>query len=137
MKLEFHHINYASEEVEALNDFYLNILKMDPIPPQNFIRTTATQNSGYDGKIMFATKKEIVGSVQNNVLQKLKETIELRHEFLTQKGLEKDHQLQTDKERRDFLRFAKSKYHAQSEQREWQKLDKEEVGILKMHKRKH
>ena len=66
MKLEFHHINYASEDVEALNDFYLNILKMDPIPTQNFIRTTATQNSGYDGKIMFATE----GKVQMHLAEK-------------------------------------------------------------------
>ena len=29
LKLEFHHINYASDDVEALNDFYVNILKMD------------------------------------------------------------------------------------------------------------
>ena len=66
MKLEFHHINYASEDVEALNDFYLNILKMDPIPTQNFIRTTATQNSGYDGKIMFATE----GNIQMHLAEK-------------------------------------------------------------------
>lgn len=66
MKLEFHHINYASEDVEALNDFYVNILKMDPIPTQNFIRTTATQKSGYDGKIKFITE----GSMQMHFAEK-------------------------------------------------------------------
>ena len=59
MKLEFHHINYVSEDVEALNDFYINILKMDPIPTHNFIRTTATKNSGYGGKIKFTTEGNI------------------------------------------------------------------------------
>ena len=59
MKLEFHHINYVSDDVEALNDFYINILKMDPIATHNFIRTKATQNSGYDGKIKFTTEGNI------------------------------------------------------------------------------
>tara|TARA_Y200000002_G_C22481783_1_gene579050 strand:+ start:207 stop:443 length:237 start_codon:yes stop_codon:yes gene_type:complete len=59
LKVEFQHINYASDDVEGLNDFYVNILKMDPIPTQNFIRTTATQNSGYDGKILFSTEGNI------------------------------------------------------------------------------
>ena len=59
MRLEFHHINYVSDDVEALNDFYVNILKMTSIPTHNFIRTTATQNSGYDGKIKFTTEGNI------------------------------------------------------------------------------
>ena len=50
---------------------------------------------------MFATKKVIVGSVQNNVLQKLKETLELRREYLNKAGMEEDKILETDKERRD------------------------------------
>ena len=32
---------------------------MDPIPTHNFIRTTATQNSGYGGKIKFTTEGNI------------------------------------------------------------------------------
>ena len=66
MKLEFHHINYASDDVEALNDFYVHILKMVPMPTHNFIRTTATQNSGYNGKIMFTTD----GNIQMHLAEK-------------------------------------------------------------------
>ena len=32
---------------------------MDPIPTHNFIRTTATKNSGYGGKIKFTTEGNI------------------------------------------------------------------------------
>ena len=39
---------------------------MDPIPTQNFIRTTATQSSGYDGKIMFTTE----GNIQMHLAEK-------------------------------------------------------------------
>ena len=56
LKLEFHHINYVSKDVDALHDFYVNILKMDEIAPQNFPRTDATRETGYDGKIKFATE---------------------------------------------------------------------------------
>ena len=66
MKLEFHHINYSSDDVEALNDFYVNVLKIDPIPTQNFIRTIATQNSRYDGNIMFTTE----GNIQMHLAEK-------------------------------------------------------------------
>ena len=72
---------------------------------------------------MFATKKVIVGSVQNNVLQKLKETLELRREYLNKAGMEEDKILETDKERRDFLQFAKKKFHEQPEQVEKQRED--------------
>ena len=70
-------------------------------------------------------------------LQQLKNTIELRHAFLEEAGLNKNHVLRTAKERHDFLRFAKSKYHEQSEQREKQKRDMKEGGILGMQKGKH
>ena len=66
LKLEFHHINYSSDDVEALNDFYVNVFKTDPIPTQNFIRATATQNSRYDSNIMFT----IEGNIQKHLAEK-------------------------------------------------------------------
>lgn len=55
MKLEFHHINYVSDDVDRLHDFYTEVLGLDVIPIQNFPRSEATDNRGYDGKIRFAT----------------------------------------------------------------------------------
>jgi glyoxylase I family protein len=55
MKLEFHHINLVSENVDRLHDFYTNVLGLDDIPQDNFPRTQATQDHGYSGKIRFAT----------------------------------------------------------------------------------
>ena len=34
MKLEFHHINYVSKDVDELDDFYRNILQMEPVPTE-------------------------------------------------------------------------------------------------------
>ena len=56
MKLEFHHINYVSKDVGELDDFYRNILQMEPLSPKNFPRTDATDSSGYAGKIRFVTE---------------------------------------------------------------------------------
>ena len=56
MKLEFHHINYVSKNVDELNDFYKNVLQMDSIPDRNFPRTDATSDSGFAGKIKFVTE---------------------------------------------------------------------------------
>ena len=56
MKLEFHHINYVSKNVDELNAFYKNVLQMDSIPDRNFPRTEATEDSGFDGKIKFVTE---------------------------------------------------------------------------------
>ena len=94
------------------------------------------------GKIMFATEQVIVGSVQNNVLQKLKETLELRREYLNKAGMEEDKILETDKERRDFLQFAKKKFHEQPEQVEKQRKDIEAAmgrpdATRFLHNRKH
>ena len=91
---------------------------------------------------MFATKKVIVGSVQNNVLQKLKETLELRREYLNKAGMEEDEILVTDQERRDFLQFAKKKFHEQPEQVEKQRKDIEAAmgrpdATRFLHNRKH
>jgi catechol 2,3-dioxygenase-like lactoylglutathione lyase family enzyme len=56
MKIEFHHINYVSKNVDELNEFYKNVLQMDSIPDRNFPRTDATRDSGFDGKIKFVTE---------------------------------------------------------------------------------
>ena len=56
MKLEFHHINYVSENIEELDMFYQNIMQMEAISPEKFPRTTATDKAGYDGKIKFVTE---------------------------------------------------------------------------------
>jgi len=42
MKIEFHHINCVSKDVEGLDLFYRDILQMQPIPAQQFVRTEAT-----------------------------------------------------------------------------------------------
>ena len=55
MKLEFHHINFVSEDVDRLHDFYTQVLGLDDIPIQSFPRPDVTNSSGYDGKIRFAT----------------------------------------------------------------------------------
>ena len=56
MKVEFHHINYVSEDIEELNLFYRDIMQMGKISPKKFPRTTATDKAGYDGKIKFLTE---------------------------------------------------------------------------------
>ena len=66
MKLEFHHINYVTKDVEELNNFYKNILQMESIPEDNFVRTKATENLGYNGKIKFATE----GKIQMHLAEK-------------------------------------------------------------------
>ena len=43
MKLEFHHINIVSKNVDELNNFYKNILQMDSISESDFPRTAATK----------------------------------------------------------------------------------------------
>ncbi len=55
MKLEFHHINYVSEDVDRLHHFYTNILGLDDIAAENFPRTEETEDQGYSGQIRFAT----------------------------------------------------------------------------------
>ena len=55
MKLEFHHINFVSKDVDRMHDFYTNVLGLDDIPQENFPRTEATDELGYSGKIRFAT----------------------------------------------------------------------------------
>ncbi|MBO9432788.1 VOC family protein [Ruegeria sp. R13_0] len=56
MKLEFHHINFVADDVDRMHDFYTNVLGLDDIPQDNFPRTEADEDNGYDGKIRFATE---------------------------------------------------------------------------------
>ena len=66
MKLEFHHINFVSEDVSKLHDFYTKILQLDNIPIENFPRTQETEHAGYSGAIKFATD----GSMQMHLAEK-------------------------------------------------------------------
>ncbi len=66
MKLIFHHINYVSKNVDELNNFYKNILQMEPVPESNFPRTDATNDIGYNGKIKFVTE----GNMQMHLAEK-------------------------------------------------------------------
>ena len=59
MKLEFHHINFVSKNIDEMNNFYKKILSMDSIPIENFPRTEETEDSGYSGKINFVTEGKI------------------------------------------------------------------------------
>lgn len=56
MKLEFHHINFVADDVDRMHDFYTNVLGLDDVPEQNFPRTKAGDQTGYSGKIRFATE---------------------------------------------------------------------------------
>ena len=56
MALEFHHINFVSKNVDAMDAFYQNILEMDSIPVDQFPRTEETKDRGYSGKINFVTE---------------------------------------------------------------------------------
>ncbi|GAB5447373.1 VOC family protein [Gymnodinialimonas sp.] len=55
MKLEFHHINFVSKDVDGMHDFYTDVLGLADIPSENFPRTEATEDAGFNGKIRFAT----------------------------------------------------------------------------------
>ena len=66
MKLEFHHINYVSQDVEELDSFYRNVMKMETIASEKFPRTSATKDKGYNGKIKFVTE----GSMQMHLAEK-------------------------------------------------------------------
>jgi catechol 2,3-dioxygenase-like lactoylglutathione lyase family enzyme len=59
MKLEFHHINFVSKNVNNMNEFYTKILEMDSIPIEDFPRTEETVDSGYSGQINFVTEGKI------------------------------------------------------------------------------
>ena len=52
MKLEFHHINFVSKNIDNMNNFYKNILSMNSIPIENFPRTEETSNRGIVVKLI-------------------------------------------------------------------------------------
>lgn len=66
MKLEFHHINFVSKDVNRMHDFYTKVLKLENIPIENFPRPQETDNAGYSGKIKFATD----GAIQMHLAEK-------------------------------------------------------------------
>ncbi|MEM8593088.1 MAG: VOC family protein [Pseudomonadota bacterium] len=66
MKLEFHHINFVSEDVDRMHAFYTRVLQMDDVPASQFPRTEATGDRGFDGKIKFATE----GSMQMHLAER-------------------------------------------------------------------
>ena len=68
MKLEFHHINYVSHDVDKMHEFYTDLLGLADIPLENFPRTEADAETGYDGKIRFATE----GSMQFHLAEFLR-----------------------------------------------------------------
>ena len=70
MKLEFHHINFVSENVDRMHDFYTNVLGLDDIPQENFPRTEETDQGGYSGKIRFATE----GNMQMHLAERAFDT---------------------------------------------------------------
>jgi len=66
MKLEFHHINYVADDVDRMHDFYTKVLGLDNIPAEQFVRTDATEETGFAGKIRFATE----GKMQMHLAQR-------------------------------------------------------------------
>ena len=66
MKLEFHHINLVSKNIEELDIFYQDIMQMNAISSKKFPRTTATDKAGYDSKIKFVTE----GTMQMHLAEK-------------------------------------------------------------------
>ena len=66
MKLEFHHINYISKDIDKMHEFYTDVLGLDDIPATRFPRTEATGERGFDGKIRFATE----GSMQMHLAER-------------------------------------------------------------------
>ena len=59
MKLEFHHVNYVSKDVDRMHDFYTRVLGLADMPQENFPRTEATGDRGFDGMIRFATDGQV------------------------------------------------------------------------------
>ena len=66
MKLEFHHINFVSENVDRRHEFYTGVLGLDDMRQEDFPRTKATEDRGYNGQIRFATE----GSMQMHLAER-------------------------------------------------------------------
>lgn len=52
MKLKLHHINFVSKDVAALDEFYRDVLDLQPEPSLAGARVTG---SGYPGKVSFVS----------------------------------------------------------------------------------
>ena len=66
MKLEFHHINFVADDVSRMHDFYTNVLGLDDIPEDQFVRSPVQGDKGFDGQIKFATD----GSMRMHLAQR-------------------------------------------------------------------
>ena len=47
MKLDFHHINFVSGDVDRMHDFYTKVLGLDDMPVAQFPRTEAADGEGF------------------------------------------------------------------------------------------
>ncbi len=63
MKLTFHHVNFCSKDVPAMDDFYRNVLELEPEPSLGGSRVTA---QGYAGKVAFVTD----GTIQMHLAER-------------------------------------------------------------------
>ena len=66
MDLKFHHINLVSKNLDELNDFYNDILGLESLSPDNFLRTKSSDKKGYSGKIKFVSD----GNIQMHLAEK-------------------------------------------------------------------
>ena len=86
---------------------------------------------------LWATQDATTVVSETYLLQQLKVTLELRHEFLEAQGLPTHHVLENDDEKQDFLKFAKDRYHSEPEQKRLQQRDVKTGGNKKRHAGKH
>jgi len=63
MKLKLHHVNFATKNVAALDQFYRDVLDMKPMPAMNRNRVT---DQGYPGDVAFVTD----GVMQMHIAEK-------------------------------------------------------------------
>ena len=60
MKLEFHHVNFVSEDIEEMDIFYQDIMQMETIPPEKFPRTAEQhRRAEMAATIVTATKSRV------------------------------------------------------------------------------
>lgn len=52
MKIQLHHVNFCTKNVPAMDDFYRNVVGLEPEPTLNDARVTA---QGYAGKVAFVS----------------------------------------------------------------------------------
>ena len=74
---------------------------------------------------------------ESYMVEQIKDTLELRHEFLEAAGLPTHHVLQNEDEIQHLLQFAKDRYHSDPEQKRLQERDAEEGGNEKRLAGKH